>query len=307
MGGNSTLLIFTKRCVKITRIIHIWDQAGISAILAKYQRNAGHDVKVFKKTGWDPYKILEYYGEKTWDGEKIEYARECMYEPKGYDIIHVHDLWQIIPLLRLFYPKKTIILHYHGTILRNCKKWKRIIAEKCASKVLVATKDLLKYGSDFIYVPNPVDTELFDKKLLQDCGCVPEKNNMASIVIKADMTINAVKSLLMLNDINVKLDARQWKEQKLPYAYMPKNLLKNEFFLDIFMWKGGLMDAHSTAGLQAMAIGVPTLCSDFKWRDSLPEEHKPNNVVNMLDRIYETECLKHNSMIKKQLDNRIHN
>ncbi len=121
------------------------------------------------------------------------------------------------------------------------------------------------------------------------------------------MTQEAIEQLLYEQNINVQLDAKEWKEQRLPYAYMPKNLLKNEFFIDIFIWKGRLMDAHSSAGLQAMAIGVPTFCSDMKWRDELPEEHKPENVVKQLERIYETECLKHNDTIKKQLVSRIWN
>jgi hypothetical protein len=45
----------------------------------------------------------------------------------------------------------------------------------------------------------------------------------------------------------------------------------------------------------------------MKWRDELPEEHKPENVVKQLERIYETECLKHNDTIKKQLVSRIWN
>ena len=308
MAGNPSLFPFSFCQVSIVvRVIHLWDQAGVSAILAKYQRKLGHDVKVFKKSGWDPYKILSYYREELYNATKIDYAKKCLTVPKKYDIIHVHDLWQIVPVLRILYPFKIIILHYHGTILRNCPQWKRKLAEACCDSVLVSTKDLLAFGNNFIYVPNPVDTDLFNKKTLQECGCIATRNKKASVIIKGDMTQEAIEQLLYEQNINVQLDAKEWKEQRLPYAYMPKNLLKNEFFIDIFFWKGRLMDAHSSAGLQAMAIGVPTFCSDMKWRNELPEEHKPENVVKQLERIYETECLKHNDTIKKQLVSRIWN
>lgn len=264
------------------RILHIWDQAGVSCVLAKYQRRLGHEVFVFKKHGFDPFGILPYYGDKAITLKKTKYALKCLFIPEKYDIIHIHDLWQLVPVVRaLWGDKKKIILHYHGTILRRTPKMTRMVAERIADKVLVSTKDLLQYGN-FTYLPNPVDTELFYK---------PSQitmNNTASVTIKGEMTVAAVEDVLTKHHVDVKLDPTAWKAQKVPYGRMPENLVRNQYFIDLFLYKGEVQDAHTLTGLQAMALGIGTFCSDYKIHYALPHEHYPENVVNQLERIYDS-------------------
>ena len=264
------------------RILHIWDQAGVSCVLAKYQRRLGHEVFVFKKHGFDPFGILPYYGDKAITLKKTKYALKCLFIPEKYDIIHIHDLWQLVPVVRaLWGDKKKIILHYHGTILRRTPKMTRMVAERIADKVLVSTKDLLQYGN-FTYLPNPVDTELFYK---------PSQitmNNTASVTIKGEMTVAAVEDVLTKHHVDVKLDPTAWKAQMVPYGRMPENLVRNQYFIDLFLYKGEVQDAHTLTGLQAMALGIGTFCSDYKIHYALPHEHYPENVVNQLERIYDS-------------------
>ena len=264
------------------RILHIWDQAGVSCVLAKYQRRLGHEVFVFKKHGFDPFGILPYYGDKAITLKKTKYALKCLFIPEKYDIIHIHDLWQLVPVVRaLWGDKKKIILHYHGTILRRTPKMTRMVAERIADKVLVSTKALLQYGN-FTYLPNPVDTELFYK---------PSQitmNNTASVTIKGEMTVAAVEDVLTKHHVDVKLDPTAWKAQKVPYGRMPENLVRNQYFIDLFLYIGEVQDAHTLTGLQAMALGIGTFCSDYKIHYALPHEHYPENVVNQLERIYDS-------------------
>jgi len=46
------------------KILHVWDQAGVACVLAKYQRRLGHDVKVIKRAGFDKFKIYSFHGER---------------------------------------------------------------------------------------------------------------------------------------------------------------------------------------------------------------------------------------------------
>ena len=157
----------------------------------------------------------------------------------------------------------------------------RMVAERIADKVLVSTKDLLQYGN-FTYLPNPVDTELFYK---------PSQitmNNTASVTIKGEMTVAAVEDVLTKHHVDVKLDPTAWKAQKVPYGRMPENLVRNQYFIDLFLYKGEVQDAHTLTGLQAMALGIGTFCSDYKIHYALPHEHYPENVVNQLERIYDS-------------------
>lgn len=33
------------------KILHVWDQAGVASILAKYQKKLGHDSEVIRREG----------------------------------------------------------------------------------------------------------------------------------------------------------------------------------------------------------------------------------------------------------------
>ena len=95
------------------KILHVWDIGGDSYLLAKYQRKLGHDTSVIKRAGNDLYGLVKFYGgveqkTKFWVGEFYLYA---LLKARNYDIIHVHFIYKLVPLLRLFYPKKKIILH----------------------------------------------------------------------------------------------------------------------------------------------------------------------------------------------------
>jgi hypothetical protein len=43
------------------RILHIWDQAGVACIIAKYQQLEGHNSEVIRISGYDPYGINNFY------------------------------------------------------------------------------------------------------------------------------------------------------------------------------------------------------------------------------------------------------
>ena len=61
---------------------------------------------------------------------------------------------------KFLYPKKPIILHYHGSRIRGKAKERRKYYQK-ADSIIVSTSDLLETLPDATYIPNPVDTELF--------------------------------------------------------------------------------------------------------------------------------------------------
>jgi hypothetical protein len=45
------------------RVLHVWDQAGVSGILAKYQRSLGHVAEVVVRDGYDPAGQKKFYRE----------------------------------------------------------------------------------------------------------------------------------------------------------------------------------------------------------------------------------------------------
>jgi len=94
-----------------------------------------------------------------------------IFRAKG-DLYHVHYLLQDC-YLTLKFGKKPVIGHAHGSDLRSTLKhpvWGRIVRYnlKNCDKVFVSTPDVLGIARDFrndaMYLPNPVDTELFYPK-----------------------------------------------------------------------------------------------------------------------------------------------
>jgi len=71
------------------KILHVWDVAGVSSILAKYQRKLGHDVTVLARLSSDVLGITSFY-EKPVDLRARSYVKMVLREAKNYDIIHIH-------------------------------------------------------------------------------------------------------------------------------------------------------------------------------------------------------------------------
>jgi hypothetical protein len=81
-------------------ILHVWDQAGVACILSKFQRRIGHNVSILKRTGYDPFKIFSFYDEPLLDLDSKKFIDFVIEESTQYDIIHVHSLYKIVPLIR---------------------------------------------------------------------------------------------------------------------------------------------------------------------------------------------------------------
>ena len=145
------------------RILHIWDQAGVACVLAKHQRKLGHKVRIMKRAGYDPFGILDFYGEPQLEVDGKTFIKKAIGQARDYDIVHVHSLYKIIPEIRSKYAEKKLVLHYHGSEARKeTKDSVQLDAEQDSNAVIGSTTDLKPYvGNDMIYIHNPVDIDHF--------------------------------------------------------------------------------------------------------------------------------------------------
>lgn len=219
------------------KILHVWNQAGVASILAKYQRKLGHEAEVIKREGFDRYGIEEFYGTTIYRGSAIGFYRYAINRSKSFDVIHIHSLIKLVPFIR-----KPFVLHLHGSELRNVGIKEKILL-KCVSsdKVLVSTPDLLCILPKATWLPNPVDTEHF----------YPRKP----------------KSLKL----------------KLPVSYdlMPDYLLHQEIYVGTHPW------CICKTSLEALACGITVKWNELNIKPPLPEQHKPERVVEKTIKIYE--------------------
>ena len=107
------------------RILHIWDQAGVAFVLAKYQRLQGHNSKAIMVREYDKYGIGKFYNQYAIDATLQDFGQKSLDEAHSADILHVHSRSDMVFKFRKeFGNSKKIILQYHGTDIRGIKKQK---------------------------------------------------------------------------------------------------------------------------------------------------------------------------------------
>ena len=267
------------------RVLHVWDQAGTGSLMAKYQREAMHYQRsaVIQDQKHDYLGTTKYYNNFLYS--KLPFLLHSLTASRLYDIIHLHDSYFMILPLRLLYPKKKIIIHYHGTLIRSNKLGNfRFFLERFVNKILVATPDLLeyKYRTPPLYVPDPIDVKLFHKRTIP-------QNQRAFTLLKFDQDERKLRRKLIDMGYGFHLEAQgrlRGYSNGIPYKDFDKKLAQYEYFIDIPMYDNKIIKANSCAGLQAMNMGLKVVCHDGTVKDSMPTVHEPYSVVLLLDRIY---------------------
>jgi hypothetical protein len=263
----------------MTSILHIWDQAGVGCILAKYQEQIGHETLVIKRKGFDKFGIFSYYkGKEVKSFLAMQFLRIAEKLASNYDIIHIHDLMELVPRIKKKYNGKKVILHYHGSRLRNTSQEERENYEKYADLILVSTPDLKDYV-DGEYLPNPVDTKLFSHR------DVIHNEKVLSFMTESE-TPEIIEKLLKKQKINLKYETISRKEKPILYEEMPKFLSNYEYLIDLKYFNGAPIPAYSTLGLQALSLGLKVLNHNYEIVEGLPDIHKPENVVQELEKKY---------------------
>jgi hypothetical protein len=265
----------------MSKILHIWDQASVSCVLAKYQRKLGHEVSVIKRDGFDKFGIMQFYNETILKSHLgWLFLKTALNYAKDYDVIHVHDLFQLIPKLKVKYSNKKIILHYHGTRLRETSMEKRNEAESFADIVLVSTPDLLKFVNAQ-YLPNPIDVEHFFPRTIN-------KNNKTISLMTNFESNEKLNFLLKENGIDQNFESWPREQKPIAYADMPNFLSNYEYLIDLKLVSDGKpMSSYGVLGLQALSLGLKVINFEYNIVKGLPEQHIPKKIVERLEQIYE--------------------
>jgi len=257
------------------KVLHIWNTAGVASIIAKYQAKLlGWKTWVITRRQYDRFG-LTVYGEAISCRARI-FKLISLIKSLNYEIIHVHSLDEIIPLIKKILPWRKVIIHYHGSDIRG--RWReRERYWSMADLVLVATPDLLENAPKTVtYLPNPVDTELFKP--------IPElrRPGTALYIVKhhEDEDVNWPRRVA--EKLNLKLTIRDRLKEPIPYRELPKILNQFEYYID-----RNYIKSLSKTALEALACKCKVVRWDEKVIEKLPEKHKPENVVMKLRELYE--------------------
>lgn len=266
------------------RILHIWDQAGVACILAKHQRKLGHDVRILKRAGYDPFGIFDFYREPLLNTDGKSFIKSAIVQASQCEAIHVHSLYKIIPELRKRYPEKKLVLHYHGSEARKeIKDSVQLQAEQDSDAVIGSTDDLKPYvGNAMIHVPNPIDTDHF-KPGAESCGS--RKGAFTFKTTGANM--EWVLSHLKDKGIETQVEVLDRQDYPIPYSLLPRTLAQYSLYVDLKHVGGKLLQSSSKTALECLACGLQVLDHNLKYSKDLPDEHLPDAVARKVLEIYE--------------------
>ena len=296
------------------RILHVWDQAGVACILAKYQRRQGYSSSVLRVKDQDRYGINKFYSDLIIFSSDQDFIQRCLREADSAQLIHVHSRIDVIaPLRERYGNSKKIILHYHGTDIRGFSPptvhqkhirlgnilpsskflMKKLIRRKSGStirnrkaqlgadRILVSTPDLLKLVKWANYLPNPVDIEHFR----------PDDNRLnkgkRALTIRSEVT-DIEWALDYCKRKNVDLDIETYDRTQNPVMYqdMPRFLKRYNTYVDIRLVNGKILENLSKSALESLACGLEVLNYRLQYLRGLPSEHDPSSVLSKLSNIY---------------------
>lgn len=294
-------------------ILHVWDQAGVAYTLAKYQQLQGHEAKVIMIGDHNKYGLIEFYKQYILNVALEEFTEKCIEKAKSADIIHIHSRIDILLKLRKkFGRSKKIILHYHGTDIRGLKKQKlphrsqisdlairsimmyrglrdkvlfkkrmHINAQRMADTVIVSTPDLLQLVAKGIYLSNPVDTDHFKPDSLL------KNEQKEALTIDTEVTdIQWALDYCKMHNISLNIEVYNRIKAPIIYKDMPDFLRRYKIYVDIRYVDKTILQNLSKTALEALACGLKVLDYQLKYRQGLPREHDPINVISRLSTIY---------------------
>jgi len=247
-------------------ILHIGSCAGVSQTICRQQRKDGHesDVVLFDPDRYH-YGSSWHYNLSYSIPDRFKKFKKIYDIATDYDILHFHYSTALpyhldLPLWVL--KKKTIVMHFHGSDIRN-KKLSPLI-KRYADYIYVSTPDLLSYvyssKKDEVwenlprYIPNPIlindnNKQKSNEKAEWEIDIAHAPSNFKS---KGTDTIKKAVNELRKNP-NLRINF--WLMNGFPHSDVIKTFQRADIIIDQLKigWYG-------MTAIEAMSLGKPVMC-----------------------------------------------
>ncbi len=267
--------------MKITlpmKILHVWSCAGVSSLIAEYMdRKYGTLSDVIITEKWDKLGLNSY--RTTRIKSKPLFALRALIMAREYDLVHVHYHSIFVPLLKAIYDGP-VIMHFHGSDVRE--NWGAHKRSEKADEILVSTSDLLRGAPErAMWIPNPVDTELFSWREGAESG----EGRAIHFSKGAD---DEARALADSHGLSLSIH-----RDKIPHSYLPDLLRFFEYFIDVQRdFKGRLLpvagpSVGSKLSLEALSVGLKVIDRYGEIKEGLPPYNTPQRVAKFHFLIYQ--------------------
>ena len=252
--------------------MHIWDVSGVANTVAKFMdRTCGTQSKVIVRKKFDRFGF-NTQGEVV-TGGALKFAAKCLAQARRYDLVHVHSWDAIIPWLKRLYDKPVVFTN-HSLLIS--KTWdSRLGNLKKADAITVVTESFTKSRS--VYIPNPVDTDLFQDLHRHATGTAVHREYSATQEAEALARGRGLKLTVIP------------RAQPVRHSELSALLNQYEYFVDVRRIPALSPDIFpevSKMALEALACGCKVISWDDRVLEGLPEQNRPENVVRKYYEVY---------------------
>jgi len=254
------------------RVLHIWDPAFIASTLCRELKKAFNvDYRIIfrhSESPWGSFDDITY-----WDYPKYILGMRLLLETRKYDLIHLHSKDEFLPYVKKLFPNKPVLLHYHGTDIRDHWYEKRNRWSH-ADYIIVSTIDLLDGApSNARWLPNPINRQDFPNGPIGH-GCVHFRYGCDDIA----------KELAKKNGLELTILPRN-----IPRSEIVNTLRKFSHIIPLKISHGKLLsdskNQYSVLELEALSLGLSTVKIDGIY-SGFPIEHDSSKVGKQIFRIY---------------------
>jgi len=294
------------------RILHVFEQAGVSGLLAREQRKLGHVADVAMMDGYDGFKQSSFYGcriigihQIPWRArvlwlKKIRFIGRfvrlvnntvrklvfCIYVAeiaRFYDVIHIHSFYWTSFLMPRDKPK---VFHFHGDDIRRKPSFRSKYTRWITSLWLwvnrhrtfyVSTPDMLEDLPRAVWIPNVADPELFKPFRHKENGKAVYFHNWH------ERSCSRAFRLAREHGWDLTVVDRMQKESMIMFEDMPGFLGQFSFLID----RANIKSLSKTA-LEALACGLVVVNHEDQLVVSLPKCYNQEKVVGQVMKIYDS-------------------
>jgi len=272
------------------KILHLNNPAQVASNLVKAQRKLGVDSNLVitgNKHLHDNYDYdLSYIPTKYFQG-KIDLCRKLYGLIQDCDILHYHgqaistgyrDLIMWAGIMN-----KPVIIHYHGSEIRNKKPSK--FTNAFVKHTYVSTPDLLKSVPEAEWLPNPTNLE----KIVYSDLDINEKLVIlhAPSNRKIKNTQAVIDAIEVLKEEGIKVELNL--AENLEHDKLMRMISQSHVVID---WVNPDFGIYGVLSIESMATGRPVICT---LTDSLYKEYdlpiincQPNDLSNTIKNIFST-------------------
>jgi hypothetical protein len=237
----SLSLLTAESNISVMRILHIFSMAGVAEMLCE------GDDQVLQLEQFDSMGFAEHYkATKRYEDVKKLIKDAVMIEHLFNKII-IHDFQEY----KYLFPKGKITLYFHGSKLRGMDETE--LSQVREYPCIVSTPDLLDILPEALYLPVPVDLELFGAEQFGD-----DTIKEAWICMNRKHDQDIIEPIIKAKYPKAEYLPRT-KDTQIDYEDMPMFLSQYTDYVD---WKFTYdkplpltINATSCTGLQALAVG----------------------------------------------------